>query len=331
MQTSNSGDSREITADENRLLRQMNTKKYSNVEEFLANPGSGHLTPMFLGKNTQEITVTAIENTGRLLLEANPSSSIGYGLFVARGQFLGLTLGDNFETRIGDGSHSTHAKEKAAHFFGGELVEMPRTSSIASGADHDYRSFEEYSATKETEHLSPWVFEVVNRLMGSGYGSALELPISVDGSTRMRDARMDVVHFSDQSLLCLEAKISVESAVRDGRVREQAPGYRRSLKRRVADQQLNVITDVLIVPGGGERGLVRQTATADGRAFLKMCESTQVPFITANALWCLLMRNLLDLTGGGSLVAAIEELRRGEFLGLTSAGYLTDSGEVVAV
>lgn len=322
------GNRREISTEENRLLRHVNMKKYPNVESFLTNPSGGQSVPMYLGKNCGEVNVT-VTDEGRLFLQTLPSSSVAYGLFVARGQLLGLTLGDDFETRVGYHDHSPVARAKAEQFFTDVPIEMPRTNSIRTGVEHEYLSFEEYSSTRETEHLSPWVYSTVNHTLGAGYGSAMELPIAVDDSPRLRDARMDVVHYSPLSLLCLEVKVSVESAVRDGRLREQAPGYRRSLESRVRDRQLDVITDVLIVPGGGERGLFRQTTSADGTAFRELCVDMRTAFITANALWCLLMQDLLDSRGALSLATAIEILRNDQIVGLTSAGFINALGEVI--
>jgi hypothetical protein len=69
--------------------------------------------------------------------------------------------------------------------------------------------------------------------------------------------------------------------------------------------------------------------SAIGEKLIRICERHEIKFVTANAIWQILATNLIRPASPIDLVAVLSRLETAEnFVGLTSAGYITKDGSV---
>lgn len=262
-------------------------------------------------------------------LVANPAESLS--LLVYAGMHpdavsLNSAWGSQLES---PGVHASAIKKQQRLFFSGTSVVLPISTLISA----KYTSFEEWSGSNETEHLSPWLYCAVRSIWGFDVRASLEVEIPLFGERRA--GRLDVVALIDDYLLCFESKTSIVDAVRDLRFIEQLPKYKQQIADSVGLMRSKVRIRPLtyLVLGGGEKDLMAENSvllnSIVGAHFLDLCNRFNVRFLTANAVWQLVAQKILGRSEGEILKDIERVYSDPQLLGLTSAGYIDSSGKIV--
>ncbi len=264
-----------------------------------------------------------------LSLTTNPDKGISFGLFVAgqRKKYFGID--DNFNTVPIAMDRSAELNFHVGEFFKGKKINIPRNTSLTS----IYKSFEQYTSIKEEAHISLWSTAALNFL--SIVPVRLGKEIELLEEENPRDGRLDICVISKDKLLLFEAKVSIIEAIRDGRFRTRIPSYERETKRYINQENMQIDSMVPILVGGSEdpifpHGHVNYMPDqyVIGKNFMDKCIKSNIKFITANFLWCCVMKSIVS----GKKITWHDDmwdlLKDDNVLGLTSAGVVLKDGSV---
>jgi hypothetical protein len=299
----------------------MNVPKNSKFANFLANNVSRMIRFSLLDD------ISEVEwNHPNIIM--HPEKGIGYGLFVAHHPDSIFSLDENFSTRIGN-VNALGLIHKTDLFFRGKRVLLPKNLNI----DTTYKNFEDYTSVSEENHLSRWACVVLKFL--SSAESRIGKEIQLLEENNLRDGRLDVCAITDNKLLILEAKVGIQAALEDNRFRYRIPSYFSESAKIIKASNNPVEHMIVLLVGGSELSLFppghsdhQASAYQLGSSFLTRCLDSDVRIITANFLWCCLMKSLVT----GSLITWDKdlwgELSKPDTLGLTSAGRLKSDGTI---
>jgi hypothetical protein len=277
----------------------------------------------YLFPNAHELRVDNDE------LVANPAESLALLIYAGIHPDT-VSLNSAWGSQLGrPGAHASEIKKQQKLFFSGTSVVLPISTLIGA----KYTSFEEWSGSNETEHLSPWLYCAVRSIWGFDVRASLEVEIPLFGERRA--GRLDVVALIDEFLVCFEAKTSIVDAVRDMRFIEQLPKYKQQIAESVglmgANSGLRPLT--YLVLGGGEEDLMAENSvlidSTIGAHFLDLCKRFDVRFVTANAVWQLVAQKILGRPEREILMDIEKVYSDPQLLGLTSAGYIDSTGKIV--
>lgn len=274
--------------------------------------------PQYLFDGAQELVVEGNE------LVANPDHSLS--LLVYSGLNRGAVhLGPAFESALGANVPNQKYTPDPATFFQGSNLVLPKNSGLAS----QFNSFEHWTGVNEVKHISLWLLAALRSMYGVDLASALEVKIPLPGEAR--PGRLDVVAKWAEKLVCFEAKTSISDAIKDRRFVEQVPKYRTQIVQTCHELGLETIdSSVLLAPGGSESDLKGQDGELKtspiGRKLLEVCSKYGIKFITANALWQMVVCDLTVENSPYELMTAIDKLENSpNLLGLTSAGFVSQN------
>lgn len=257
---------------------------------------------------------------------------ISFGLFVANqktGMF-GLDL--HFNTTLAELDARQKLIPEVNNFFKGRKVNLPINNSVES----TYRSFEDYTSIKEEHHISLWACGALKYLSAEQSRIGKEIELVEDSNPR--DGRLDVCILTDNNLLICEAKTTIQDTLKDGRFRTRIPSYTRETEKMLKQIQSQLKSKVVLLIGGGESPLFplghpdhMSDQHVMGEDFINKCVQSGIQFVTANFLWCCLMKSLVT----GNLISWDETLMKilddDNVLGLTSAGMIDKSGKFLAL
>jgi hypothetical protein len=241
-----------------------------------------------------------------------------------------FTLGSQLETVHVDGGSQNSLAEFSKGIFCGNTVKIPSNSSM----DATYpKNFEIWNARDEVNHLSIWIFAAMRILLGDQARSSLEVGLPLIGEDR--PGRLDFVTAVDSDLIIFEAKRSIRAAVSDPRLLEQIPKYKREIEGVLGVGCYDGLeSDVFLVLGGDERDLASVSFhpefSAVGENLIAYCTEYNIKFVTANAIWQLV---LLMITTNHSrfnvrrllTVLSAEQ----DLVGLTSAGFIASDRTLI--
>jgi len=191
-------------------------------------------------------------------------------------------------------------------FFKGKAIKLPKLD-IKDKSFTVYKRFEDFTSKSEVNNISLWALDGLKYLStenDSQFGKELEVPIQINP----RDARLDVVSRDDSHILILESKVRLKAALVEGRFKVQIPAYYKECKQMTdkfnADNNKNYNIAIFLLIGGEETDLYPPdnpdcTTGKVGnisKTFYHDLERDKIKFISANALWCLLMYSIIKQT-----------------------------------
>lgn len=279
--------------------------------------------PQYLFDGAKEIVVDSQEAV------ANPNYSLSLLVYAALNPST-VSLGPRFESVIPRKENPKELPPLIDKFFGGTNLALPQNSAL----DSRFRSFDKWTEIDEVKHISLWLLAAVRGFYSNSVRSGLEIKIPIPGESR--PGRLDVVALYEQRLICFEAKTSISEAIKDRRFIEQVPKYRKEIKSASATAGLaNTDPLIFLATGGSESDLkakdYKLNPSAVGKKLLEVCDRHHIKFVTANAIWQLLAIRLIAperAVGLDQLLKTLDETE--SFLGLTSAGYITQDEHIVA-
>lgn len=277
--------------------------------------------PQYLFEGAQELIVSGNE------LVSNPEHSLS--LLVYSGLNPGtVLLGSEYESEIGTKARNQKYAPDPNSFFQGSNLVLPKNVAL----DSQYKSFEHWTGVNEVKHISLWLLAALRSMYGHDLHSSLEVEIPLPGEAR--PGRLDVVAKWTNKLVCLEAKTSISDAIKDGRFVEQIPKYRKQIVETCHELGLDTLeSSVLLAPGGSESDLKCRDselrASPIGHKFLEACSKNEIKFITANAVWQMVVCELVEENSPYEFKSAIEKLENSpHLLGLTSAGFVSKNATI---
>jgi len=196
-----------------------------------------------------------------------------------------------------------------------------KPSITQKGLRHPYTSLEKFTSVDETTNIQPWATGLLHHMCTRDNRISMEVPIfNYDYD---RNGRLDICAITNEHMLVLESKTTLEDALSDERFIEQHTKY---------TEVINEITDAytyLTLVGGKETDVYPSdndycTGNIGRQAdrFHQMLIENHIQVITANALWCLCCKYL---TGGNAYAwdtFLINVFRDPKCIGLVSAGKL---------
>lgn len=179
-------------------------------------------------------------------------------------------------------------------FFRGSIVELPRIRSMVK--DLKYKSFEEFTRVKETEHISVWGAKIIEFLADEKARVALEVGVVMKDVDR--GGRLDISVLSNHNLYVAEAKVSFSKMIDEDRYTSQLLNYDREISRQLKKYHDIEAFHMFLLIGGSELDLLPPnhsdcTSNVGNRSqhFYDNCAKYGFRFISANALLMLaLMR-----------------------------------------
>lgn len=188
-------------------------------------------------------------------------------------------------------------------FFKGRAIKLPKFE-IKDGPFAAYKRFEDFTSKNEVSNISLWALDCLKYLStenDSQFGKELEVPMPANP----RDARLDVVSRDGSHILILESKVRLKDALTDGRFKVQIPNYYEECKQMTdkfnQDKNNDYKVSIFLLIGGEETDLYPPdnpdciTGQVGGisRDFYHDLEEYKIKFISANALWCLLIYSII--------------------------------------
>jgi hypothetical protein len=277
--------------------------------------------PQYLFDGSKELVV--LENE----LKSNSRHSLALLVYAALNPQL-VKLGSNYESLLANETTDLQHTPDPGSFFKGNTVQLPKNIAL----DAAFKSFEAWSATNEVKHISLWLIAALRGLLGTETPSALEVEIPLPGEPR--PGRLDVVAMVNSQVICFEAKTSISDAIKDRRFVEQVPKYKKEISSTTMDVGLAGSDPLIFLATGGNEEDLKcvngsLVTSAIGKKLIRICERHEIKFVTANAIWQILATNLIRPASPIDLVAVLSRLETAEnFVGLTSAGYITKDGSV---
>lgn len=267
-----------------------------------------------------------------LELIPKPEKGISSGVFVMHQKKNLFGLDKNFNTVIAENEEIEYLKRRIEEFFKSRKVILPSNNSISA----KYSNFEEFTSIKEEQHISLWACVALSFLSNktSRIGKEIELPEAANP----RDGRLDVCIIDDKKLLMCEAKVSIVEALRDGRFRTRIPSYERESRRIIEQNGLGIESKVIVLVGGSEDPIYgpthpdhMQDQYIHGKNFIDKCLGSNIQFVTANFLWCSVMRKIVKNDTARWDEVIWDLLDKEEVLGLCSAGIVLIDGNIKAI
>ena len=164
---------------------------------------------------------------------------------------------------------------------------------VVRGLSHKYKSLDNFTSVDETSNIQPWAAGLLYNSCSKPCRIGMEIPVL--NNKYDRNGRLDIGVISDSGFIAIESKISLDDALKDERFVEQYSKYTEEIKK-----YSNKFV-YLTLFGGKETDLYpTSSAYCTGlvgnktKRFYKMIIDNNIKFISANALWCLYVNNLIN-------------------------------------
>ncbi|MBO5316649.1 MAG: hypothetical protein J6B48_09515 [Clostridia bacterium] len=201
------------------------------------------------------------------------------------------------------------------------------------GVRHPYTSIEKFTSVDETTNIQPWATGLLHHMCSKSNRIGMEVPIFHPDYDR--NGRLDICSITEDHLLVMESKTTLDDALSDERFVEQHTKY---------TEVINDITNeytYLTLLGGNETDIYPKehafcTGTVGNKAerFHKLIIDNNIRVITANALWCLCCKYLVEGNEFAWDTFLINVFRDPNCIGLVSAGkmcVINDKIEIVSI
>ena len=167
-------------------------------------------------------------------------------------------------------------------------IASPKT---IQGLKHPYGSLEKFTGIDETTNIQPWAAGLLGVMSSEESRVSMEIPVF--NTDYDRNGRLDIGVMAGDKFLAIEAKISLDDALKDERFIEQNVKYTVEIEK--STQNYTYLT----LFGGKETDLFPPSSEYStgvigdkSKRFYEMIDKNGIQFITANALWCLCCRYL---------------------------------------
>lgn len=277
-------------------------KKYKDIEAFVNNVPKSKATE----KYTILFKCNGIDNpTTTPTINANCFGCL-FCLFENK------QLQDSFRQHWGENAIAQWAELA----FKGTPVRMPTAKKALKAK---YRNLETFTAVDETTNIQPWAVGIVNHACSKPNRVSMEVPVFNDAYSR--NGRLDICSITDEWLVTMESKTTLDDALGDERFVEQHEKYTVEIEK--ATQKYVYLTlvggketDVFPVGNPHCTGAIGDKA----KRFYQIIVENNIQFITANALWCIACKYI---THGAAFAwdnFITEVFSEPECVGLLSAG-----------
>lgn len=179
------------------------------------------------------------------------------------------------------------------NLFSGNIIEPLKAKNFLK---NKFTSLTMFTKVNETDHIQPWAAGLLNS--SSHIPCRIGMEVNVSNESYLRDGRLDICAITNNYLLVLESKISLEDALKDERFIEQFDKYIDEIES--ACNKHNINYNLLLLIGGNETDLLPewhyQCSSKIGNAskrFYNIILEKNIKFISANALWGLALKNFL--------------------------------------
>lgn len=168
-----------------------------------------------------------------------------------------------------------------------------KSPSVDRGVNQPYKSLESFTAVAETSNIQPWAAGLLSCSCTKGCRVTMELPVFNDKYDR--NGRLDIGVLANNIFIAIESKTSLDDALKDERFIEQHAKYTNEIKK-----YTNKYIYLTLI-GGKETDLYpinNKYCTGNigdkSKRFYEMIIQNNIKFISANALWGLYIKYIMD-------------------------------------
>ena len=231
--------------------------------------------------------------------------------------------------KIGEFDHS----KITTLIFTGRIVLLPYFKIIDPEFEK-YQRFEEFTKENEVNNIALWVlagFKYLSRASNLSLGKELEIL----QSENPRDGRLDVVALKAGTIVIVETKTDLRSALAEKRFLYQVPNYDKECQVLMGQYRKESTTLVLLGIGGEETDLFPPnhpdcTSGSVGqisKIFYDKISEKNIRFVSANALWCLVAYQYLTNKKIDLIDLLISIFSNKEVVGFLSGGIVIKEGK----
>ncbi len=207
--------------------------------------------------------------------------------------------------------------------FNGNPIDLPKSKQILKNPFYNLASFTE---TNETENIQPWATGLLHNCCSKDNRISMEVPVFNPGYDR--NGRLDICSITDDYLIVMESKTTLDDALADERFVEQRYKYISEIEKSTNKYVY------LTLFGGKETDLYPSNSMyctsqvgQKSERFYKLIRDNNIKFLSADALWLLVCKFI----NSGSDFAwdnyLIELFSKPENIGLVSAGIIKNNSD----
>ena len=181
-------------------------------------------------------------------------------------------------------------EEYAKQAFRGNVVHLPNAKNILK---NPIKNLEDFTSVKETRTIQPWASGLLNHMCSKSNRIGMEIPVY--NMKYERNGRLDICSITDNYLLTLETKVSLEEALKDERFIEQHEKYTLEIKKCISDYMY------ITLFGGKETDLLTSehkecTGKIGGKSdrFYSMVRNFGIKFMSAKAIWLMCCKYICE-------------------------------------
>ena len=279
-------------------------KKYKGINEFVKNEP--------LGKKPNQFTIIH-KCLGCEFVEGKPtlnSNCFGCLFCIINSN----ELKEQFESLYGLNVISNAAFSA----FSGTVV---KPNIIQKGLRHPYTSLEKFTTIDETTNIQPWATGLLHHMCSKDNRISMEVPIFHPDYDR--NGRLDICSITDDYMIVMESKTNLNDTLSDERFVEQHTKYTEVINGVTTNYTYLTLlggkeTDIYPTDSPFCTGLIGNQA----ERFHQLLIENNIQVITANALWCLCCKYLVEGSKFAWDTFLINVFKDPKCIGLTSAGKL---------
>ncbi len=220
----------------------------------------------------------------------------------------------------------------AYRIFRGSLVAIPTIGSF--NIEKKFNSLREFTEIDETQHISIWAARLLHYL-SDDKTARLGLEVGMLIQEKDRGGRMDICMLSnDENLFIVEAKVSFEKMMQEGRYVDQILSYRKETNKTLSNLNLSDYNQyIFLLIDGKESDLLypsHQDCTSNignqSEHFYEILNRYKIFFLSSQALWSLALKKMFIDGEVYSLEKVFNRIYREENHGLLSAGIVSSAG-----
>lgn len=218
-------------------------------------------------------------------------------------------------------------KDYARKSFSGNPVLLPNAKQCIK---NPIKNLEFFTGVDETTNIQPWASGLINHMCTKSNRISMEVPVfNMDYD---RNGRLDICSMTDSDLIVMEAKISLDDALKDERFVEQRYKYPIEIAKSTS------YYTYLTLFGGKETDLFPSSSPfcsgkIGGKSdrFYSVIIDNTIPFISATALWCLCCRFLVFGNPYAWDIFLKETFSNTDCIGLLSAGKVMNNNGSISI
>lgn len=220
----------------------------------------------------------------------------------------------------------------AYKIFRGSLVTIPTIGSL--NIERRFNSLREFTEIDETQHISIWAARLLHYL-SDDKTARLGLEVGMLIEEKDRGGRMDICMLSnDKNLFIIEAKVTFEKMMQEGRYVDQILSYRKEANETLKNLNLSDYNQyIFLLIDGKESDLLypsHQDCTSNignqSEHFYEILNRYNIFFLSSQALWSLALKKMFVDEKAYYLEKVFDRIYREENHGLLSAGIVSSAG-----